>query len=124
MDLAAAVARHAEHLVHERGYSPNTVDAYGGDLAAGQTWPWLPAARETVRNQVVDAYLDLTEHLEPARALPILRHAITVDPFNEALHRRCVHALTEAGDHPAAQRLRAAYLDNLAQAGLQESTDW
>ena len=33
MDLATAVARHAEHLVHERGYSANTVDAYGGDLA-------------------------------------------------------------------------------------------
>jgi integrase/recombinase XerC len=33
VDLAQAVARHADHLVHERAYSANTVAAYGADLA-------------------------------------------------------------------------------------------
>ena len=33
MRLAEAVHRHRAHLVHERAYSPNTVGAYGSDLA-------------------------------------------------------------------------------------------
>ena len=33
MRLTAAVAAHRDHLARERAYSPNTIDAYGGDLA-------------------------------------------------------------------------------------------
>ncbi|WP_375387526.1 site-specific integrase, partial [uncultured Amnibacterium sp.] len=33
MRMTEAVAAHRAHLEHERAYSPNTIDAYGADLA-------------------------------------------------------------------------------------------
>jgi DNA-binding SARP family transcriptional activator len=92
---------------------------YGGDLAAGHDWGWLAGLRETVRNQVIDAYADLTEHLPADEALARLREAITVDPYNERLHHRTITALIDLGNHTAAARLHDAYLDRLRQAGLQ-----
>jgi integrase/recombinase XerC len=54
VDLAAAVARHAAFLVHERAYSPNTVDAYGADLA-----DLLRFAEQAGATEVEDLTLDL-----------------------------------------------------------------
>jgi two-component SAPR family response regulator len=95
---------------------------YRGELAAGQRWPWLAGARETIRNRVVDAYADLTDQVPAVDALPLLREAITVDPYNEHLHHRTIAALPDLGDHPAATRLHAAYLARLTNTGLQPGT--
>ena len=94
MDLALAVARHADFLVHERAYSANTVDAYGGDLAdllrfagtAGVTsvdgltldllrdWLWegtqKPLARATIARRAAAAR-SLTGWLRSTGVLPV-----------------------------------------------------
>jgi DNA-binding SARP family transcriptional activator len=114
-DMAAAATTTTErHDAHAA-----VLRQYGGDLAAGHDWGWLAGPRETVRNQALDAYTDLTEHLPAGEALPLLRQAITVDPYNERLHHRTITALADLGNHTAAARLHDAYLDRLTTAGLQ-----
>jgi DNA-binding SARP family transcriptional activator len=94
-----------------------------GELATGHTWPWLAPQRETIRDQVVNAYADLVDGLPAGQAIELLSEAITVDPYNEDLHRRAITTLIDVGDHAAAARLRDIYLHRLAAAGLQPSTD-
>jgi DNA-binding SARP family transcriptional activator len=92
---------------------------YTGEVAADQSWAWLAGPRETIRNHVIDAFTGLTDDLPPSEALPLLRDAIAVDPYNEHLHDRTITALTAVGDHTAAARLRETYTGRLAAAGLQ-----
>ena len=54
MDLATALARHAAFLRDERAYSPNTIDAYGSDLADFARFAATAGAQ-----QVDDVTLDL-----------------------------------------------------------------
>jgi hypothetical protein len=75
-----------------------------------------------VRNYVLDAYTDLTDQLPAADALPLLRQAITVDPYNQQLHHRTITALADLGNHTAAARLLDTYLERLATAGLQPAS--
>jgi DNA-binding SARP family transcriptional activator len=110
---AATIARERRHARQA------VLQHYGGDLAAGHPWPWLAAHREAVRSHVLDAYTDLTDQLPAADALPLLRQAIVVDPYNEHLHHRAITALADLGNHTAAARLRDTYLERLATAGLQ-----
>jgi integrase/recombinase XerC len=94
VDLALAVARHADYLVHERAYSANTVDAYGADLAdllgfAGRAevtavegltldllrdWLWegtqKPLARATIARRAAAAR-SLTGWLRATGVLPV-----------------------------------------------------
>jgi DNA-binding SARP family transcriptional activator len=119
LQTAADTATAATTTPERRHAQQAVLRHYGGDLAAGDPWAWLAAHREAVRNHVLDAYTDLTEQLPAADALPLLRQAITVDPYNEQLHHRTISALTDLGNHTAAARLLDTYLERLATAGLQ-----
>jgi DNA-binding SARP family transcriptional activator len=95
------------------------VDAYRGELAAGFSWPWLQPVREAVRRDVIDAYLQLAAAAPRSAALDLVRAAIAVDPYNEALHDEAVRILTATGDHEAAHALREALRQRLLTAGLR-----
>jgi DNA-binding SARP family transcriptional activator len=97
------------------------ISQYTGDVCAGETWPWLNTARERVRRPVVDAYTELAD--TATDPLPLLRAAIEIDPINEDLHRRTMHALAVTGDRGAVTRLCDAYQHRLADAGLPATED-
>jgi DNA-binding SARP family transcriptional activator len=107
----------------DRRRAHHDVITHHGELAAGQTWPWLEPHRETIRHHVVDAYADLADSIPAAEAIELLRHAIAVDPYNEHLHHRAVDALIDLGDHTAATRLHDTYLQRLTTAGMQPGSD-
>ncbi|MEV0392932.1 hypothetical protein [Polymorphospora rubra] len=92
-------------------------------LATGRTWPWLVAAREALRRQVIDAHTTLAGKCDPQTALVLLQQAIDVDPLNENLHRRTAQALADAGQHTAIPTLIDRYADHLASVGLTLSDD-
>jgi len=122
LQTAARAATHAITTIERHHSHRQVIARYHGELAAGHTWPWLPALRETIRHQVISAYADLTDDLPAAEALALLREAITVDPYNEDLHHRTISALIAIGDHPAATRLYHTYTHRLTVAGLTPST--
>jgi DNA-binding SARP family transcriptional activator len=94
------------------------VDLYRGELAAGQPWPWLAPHRESIRRQVIDAYVSLaTDH--PDEAVDLVQKAVRVDPVNEHLYQQAVHALAAVGDHTTIAALRDSLDRHLAAAGLQ-----
>jgi DNA-binding SARP family transcriptional activator len=90
--LRAAVhtaARSAERDSARAGALHEVIDAYTGDLAADQQWPWIAAPREAIRRHAIDAYATLAaEADEPRTALTLLQAARNVDPANEDLYRR------------------------------------
>jgi DNA-binding SARP family transcriptional activator len=118
LQTAADTATAATTAPERRHAHQAVLRHYAGDLAAGHPWAWLAAHREAVRNHVLDAYTDLTDQLPAADVLPLLREAITVDPYNEQLHHRTITALADLGNHTAAARLLDTYLERLARAGL------
>ncbi|BCJ51810.1 hypothetical protein Asp14428_32850 [Actinoplanes sp. NBRC 14428] len=83
----------------------NVANRYRGELAAGQTWPWLIPAREQTRRSVVDACTVLAEHTNPREALDWVRRAISIDPYNEPLHHRAADLLRATGDYNGAADL-------------------
>lgn len=91
------------------------IDAYRGEAAADRSWPWLTAPREQIRRTVIDAYATLAHHSDSTvEALQWLQKAIREDPYNEALHRRTVRLLQEAGDHAAARLLIKSFHNRIA----------
>jgi DNA-binding SARP family transcriptional activator len=91
---------------------------YGGELAAGQRWPWLAGPREAVRRHVLDAYATLAA-AQPQQAVTLLQEALRIDPVNEALHRQAIRAVAATGDQDAVRGLLQQLTRHLAQAGLQ-----
>jgi DNA-binding SARP family transcriptional activator len=75
------------------------VALYTGELAAGQTWPWLAVPREATRRHVVDALAALADAAPDApTAIGWLHQAAGHDPDNEHLHRQLIRAQAAAGD--------------------------
>ncbi|MCA2216303.1 BTAD domain-containing putative transcriptional regulator [Jidongwangia harbinensis] len=98
------------------------IDTYRGDLAAGFSWPWLHPAREQLRRDLIDAYLQMAAVSNSAHAVEVLRAAATVDPYNAEVHQRAQKILRATGDHHAADALHQAYTQRLAAAGLGPTT--
>lgn len=73
------------------------LQTYGGELAAGFTWPWLHRPREAVRRDVIDAYLHLAATAGPAQAVDLVHAAMTADPYNKAAHAQAQRILAAAG---------------------------
>ncbi|MFB6393545.1 BTAD domain-containing putative transcriptional regulator [Polymorphospora lycopeni] len=92
-------------------------------LAEGRPWPWLAAAREALRREVIDAHTTLAGACDPQTALVLLQEAINVDPLNEDLYRRTARALADTGQHTAIPTLIDTYADHLASVGLTISDD-
>lgn len=66
------------------------LDLHAGDLADGLTGEWLEAPREALRRDLLDAISTVVRNIrsnEPERALALLEHARTLDPYNEAIYR-------------------------------------
>ncbi|MGA5304584.1 AfsR/SARP family transcriptional regulator [Nucisporomicrobium flavum] len=63
------------------------VQLYLGELAAGQQWPWITAAREAARRDALDACVELA-YLRPEQAVHWLTRATTIDPYNAAVQHR------------------------------------
>ncbi|MET8149106.1 hypothetical protein ACIBSW_39630 [Actinoplanes sp. NPDC049668] len=98
--MTHAIGTTAQHHACRR-----VVELYHGELAAGRDWPCLISAREQARRTVVDACVTLAEHTEPDQALTWLQQAITIDPYNEAVHQHAADLLNAAGDHAGARDL-------------------
>jgi len=95
---------------HTRTGALHTViDAYTGDLAAGQPGAWLVPHREAARRHAMDAYTTLAALSDPLTAAALLDRALRVDPYNEYLHRAAAHAHQAAGN-PDVVRPRLAEL--------------
>ncbi|AEB42651.1 AfsR/SARP family transcriptional regulator [Micromonospora maris] len=117
--LRAAAAHAASTLTDPATAWRAVIDAYTGDLAAGHSWPWLDAYRETARRLVLDAYTALADtEPDPRRALAHLQDGIRVDPYNADLHQRAVNILAGLGEHTAAADLAERYKRGLIAAGL------
>ncbi|MGQ5263333.1 BTAD domain-containing putative transcriptional regulator [Micromonospora sp. ZYX-F-536] len=116
-----AAVEHAATAVTARPAAWQTViNAYTGNLAAEHDWPWLNPPREALRRHVIDAYTALAAtQPDPRRALSLLQDAIRVDPYNEDLHRRAIHALEALGHHAAAEDLFTTFNRRLTDAGME-----
>jgi len=102
---AAHAMTHAVGTAAQHDACRDVVAMYRGELAAGHTWPWLAPAREQTRRTVIDACSALAEHPDPGEALRWLRHAITIDPYNEPMHHRAADLLNATGDTTGAADL-------------------
>jgi DNA-binding SARP family transcriptional activator len=73
----------------------SAVAAFGGPLAEGCTYEWLPEVEEQVRRQGIIAYTQLAELLadtDPNQAAQLLDQATTLDRYNEDLAWRAMRA--------------------------------
>jgi DNA-binding winged helix-turn-helix (wHTH) protein len=68
--------------------SHELIALYQGELAAGHHWPWLQAAREALRRDVVDAYTAVADHTADPEAAELLAQALAVDAQNQDLPQR------------------------------------
>jgi DNA-binding SARP family transcriptional activator len=91
------------------------VDAFGGPLAEGCAYDWLPDVEEQVRRQGIIAYLQLAEMVadtDPNQAAQLLDQATTLDRYNEDLARRAMRAYARLQDDDAVRahhhRIRVA----------------
>lgn len=100
------------------------VDEYTGELAAGQTWPWLESHRERLRHHVLDTCIGLAEHAAPADRPAILQRAFDVDNCSEDVLRRLMTILSQDSDHGRIAELAAAHRTRLAVRGLTPSADF
>lgn len=108
---------------HQRLQAAQTITAsYPAELAAGYSWPWLHRPRETLRRDIIDAYLYLASTAPPGRVLDLVAAATVVDPYNEALHHEAHRILSEAGEHEVAKHLLQSFTQRLRSAGLRPST--
>jgi len=121
-----AATRNATHATATTSHQAHhtVVDLHRGELAAGHTWPWLNQPRTALRRDLIDAHLALAETAGTDQTLRHLHDAITIDPYNENLHRRAIHLLHATGDHTAATALADAYQHRLTAAGLHPSADF
>jgi DNA-binding SARP family transcriptional activator len=110
-------AAQAALTAHQRRSALHAViNAYLGELAAGFAWPWLHAAREALRREVIDAHLLLAEAADPAEAAELIQAAATIDPYNGDLNLRARALLRTAGDQAGADSLAQAYTQRLTAA--------
>jgi DNA-binding SARP family transcriptional activator len=99
------------------------LDLYQGELAAGHQRPWLTPARTALRRDIIDVYLTMARETSADKAIPLLDQAMTIDPYNEHIHRRAVDLLEAAGDYAAVQILANTFYDRIAAAGLRPHVD-
>ncbi|MEV6487237.1 hypothetical protein AB0M20_01170 [Actinoplanes sp. NPDC051633] len=102
---AAATAEHSAITTERLAAHRAVLRRHTGELADGQTWNWLTAAREPTRDAALTAYIELARHTTPKEAIQLLQAAAAVDPLNQHVRDLTIEALTELGDHPAADRL-------------------
>ena len=123
--LQAAVDRAARApTAHTRhAASREVVAAYTGDLAAGETWPWLPAHREAARRHVIDALSALASAASDQHtAIRLLHQAVGHDPDNEHLHRELMRAQAALGDCDGVAHTYRRLTRRLADHGTRPST--
>ncbi len=95
---------------------------YTGELAAGQTWPWLAVPREATRRHAVDALAALADAAPDApTAIGWLHQAAGHDPDNEHLHRQLIRAQAAAGDPAGAAYTYRRLAERFAAHGDQPS---
>jgi DNA-binding SARP family transcriptional activator len=104
---------------HQRAAVAAILEAYPGDLAAGFSWPWLHLAREALRREVIDAYLQLAASAAPEHAVDLVRAATAVEPYSEQLYRHGQRILKASGHYEAAEALQRAYTQRLITARLR-----
>lgn len=109
--MAHAVGTTAQHHACQL-----VADLYQGELAAGQSWPWLTAIREQTRRTVIDACATLAMSADPDQASTWLQRAITLDPYNEPLHQQAAELLHNNGDESGAADLIKRLYQRLATA--------
>jgi DNA-binding SARP family transcriptional activator len=109
--LAAATTDTAHRAEHLR----RAVDAFGGPLADGCGYDWMPDVEEHVRRQGIIAYTQLAQLVadtDPGEAVRLLDQATVLDPINEELARSAMraHARLHNADAVRAQlhRIRTA----------------
>ncbi|MGX6606177.1 AfsR/SARP family transcriptional regulator [Micromonosporaceae bacterium Da 78-11] len=112
---AAGAAVTAEH---QQTAAQAVIDAYGGELAAGFSWPWLHPRREALRRDVIDAYLHLASRASPTHAVELIRTATTVDPDNDAVRNEARRVLESIGQHDPADVLGRAHAHRPSASGL------
>ncbi len=103
-------------------------ELYGGELLAGQEWPWAEVPREDLRGRAVDVLVSLAATRlvggNVAGALQALERAVEVDPLAEQLYRRIMrlHAkLSRPDQADATFRALQARLGEIALEPTLES---
>ena len=89
------------------------VDLYSDSFLVGFSLPnapefdqWVHAQRSDLQGLLLDALADLVNHHAETGNIPAAvaaaRHALSIDPLDEAMHRRLIRLYTAAGDRAAA----------------------
>jgi len=123
--LQAAVDSAARALTADARHAAlgEAVVAYTGELAAGETWPWLPAHREAARRHLIDALSALAHAASDQHtAIGLLHQAVGHDPDNEHLHRQLIRAQAATGDRDGVAHTYRRLARRLADHGAQPST--
>jgi DNA-binding SARP family transcriptional activator len=101
-------------------------DLYTAPLADGHDYEWLPPHREAVRRWATEAHLILADDLlttDPLTASDLLDKAITLDPYNEALYTKAMHARHAIGDADGIRTLLRALTKTLADLDAEPRDD-
>ena len=103
------------------------VDAYTGEFAQGCDYYWAEPYRQALRNQALDAALDLAQALTATgqhdQAAQVLQNAITLHPHAEQLYQHAMRAHAARGDLTAVRTLRRTLTQHLAEIDAQPSDE-
>ncbi|WP_213013862.1 BTAD domain-containing putative transcriptional regulator [Paractinoplanes toevensis] len=103
------------------------VDAYTGEFAEGCDYDWAEPYRQALRNQALDAALDLAHALTTTgdhdQAADVLQTAIRLHPYAEQLYQQAMHAHAARGDLTAVRALRRTLTQHLAEIDAQPSDE-
>jgi DNA-binding SARP family transcriptional activator len=98
---------------------------YGGPLADGCNYTWLPAHRTQVAAIAAHAFYDLVDFVgahDKTRASQLLTQAAGIDPSDEDLCREAMRACSSAGDADGIRKLLHNLTNHLDAADAAPST--
>ena len=103
------------------------VDAYTGEFAHGCDYDWAEPYRQALRNQALDAAVDLADALtatgEHDQAADVLQAAMILHPYAEQLYQQAMRAHTARGDITAVRTVRRALTRQLAEIDAYPSDE-
>lgn len=103
------------------------VEAYTGEFAEGCDYDWAEPYRQALRNQALDAAVDLAQALtatgEHEQATQVLQNAITLHPHAEQLYQQAMRVHAARGDLTAVRTVRRTLTQHLAEIDAQPSDE-
>jgi two-component SAPR family response regulator len=124
---ALAQAQTADNPAERIPALRRAVEAYTGEFAEGCDYDWAEPYRQALRNQALDAAVDLAQALattgEHDQAAQVLQNAITLHPYAEQLYQQAMRAHAARGDLTAVRTVRRTLTQHLAEIDAHPSDE-